>query len=144
MPTLSRWMIRLALINFATGMTLAALLLSYKGVPDLLPTATWRWVWVHVDILLVGWMVQLSMGVAYWIMPRLPHTLKQRGRFGFALTATILLNAGTGFFAIGVVETTLTVLGLCLQLGSIIAFAIHIYPRVRPVIVPHQRQATSN
>lgn len=69
MPRLSQLMIRTALIWLAIGYTLGALVLLNKGVP-LFP-----WLWTlrmaHVHALLVGWMVQLASGVAFWILPRL-------------------------------------------------------------------------
>lgn len=146
MPLLSRVMIRLALINWWVGFTIAMLLLSWRGVPDLLPVEVWRWLPAHINLLLVGWMVQLSMGVAYWILPRLPQTVTKRGRYGFALSAVILINVGL-WAHVGAILVSpwldnwqmelldVQVIGLVLQVIAVLAFAVHAAPRVRPAIV---------
>jgi hypothetical protein len=69
MPRLSQLMIRTALVWLALGSTIGGLMLLNKGFP-LLP---WLWTlrYTHVHLVLVGWMVQLACGVAFWILPRL-------------------------------------------------------------------------
>lgn len=69
MPSLSRLLVRTALIWLALGYAIGGLLLSQKGYP----IANWIWSlrYTHVHILLVGWTVQLATGVAFWILPRL-------------------------------------------------------------------------
>lgn len=68
MPRLSVLAIRLSLIYFLLGFTLGALMLANKGVPFS------PWIWnllpVHIDILLFGFVIQLAIGMAYWILPR--------------------------------------------------------------------------
>ena len=68
MPRLSVWAIRLSLLYFLFGFTLGALMLANKG----LPFAPWVWslLPVHIDILLFGFVIQLAIGMAYWILPR--------------------------------------------------------------------------
>ena len=68
MPRLSVWAVRLSLIYFLLGFTLGALMLANKGVPFS------PWVWsllpAHIDFLLFGFVIQLAIGMAYWILPR--------------------------------------------------------------------------
>jgi hypothetical protein len=133
MPRLSVWMIRLSFLHFLGGFTIASLLLSQKGGWDAVPVDIWQYLFVHVDMLLVGWMVQLSMGVAYWILPRLPGTVTERGRFAFALAAVVLVNTGVVFF--GVVDSDLAVsLGMMMQLLGALSFVYHAMPRVRAAL----------
>src|SRR5512140_3642740 len=68
MPRLSVWAIRLSLLYLLFGFTLGALMLANKG----LPFAPWVWnlLPVHIDILLFGFVIQLAIGMAYWILPR--------------------------------------------------------------------------
>lgn len=146
MPALSRMMIRLAFVHCWIGFGLAALLISRKGLPELFDSTLWQaysWQWLpaHVDMLLLGWMVQLSLGTAYWILPRLPGTVSERGRFGFAISAAILLNSGVIIFAGAVILAAwqpevlwVQTVGLTLQLAALVAFAIHAWPRIRPAI----------
>ena len=68
MPRLSAWFIRTALIYLASGFTFGMLLLFHKGVP--LSPWMWRLLPLHVECMLIGWTVQLAMGVAFWILPR--------------------------------------------------------------------------
>jgi hypothetical protein len=147
MPALSRVMIRLAFVYCWLGFGLAALLISRKGLPELFDSTLWQaysWQWLpaHVDMLLLGWMVQLSLGTAYWILPRLPNTGSERGRFGFAIGATVLLNSGVIIFTGAVILAAwqpailwIQTIGLAFQLAAIAAFAIHAWPRIRPAIV---------
>lgn len=69
MPRLGILLVRAALVWLLVGFTLGALVLANKGVP------VWPWLWTwrlsHVHMLLVGWTVQMAMGVAHWILPRL-------------------------------------------------------------------------
>jgi len=68
MPTLTVRMVRAALLWQGLGFSLGGLVLAEKGL-GLLP-----WIWAlrgaHIHILLMGWLVQLATGVAYWILPR--------------------------------------------------------------------------
>jgi hypothetical protein len=139
MPLLSRYMIRAAFFNLWVGFTLAMLLLVRKAIPNLLPGSIWQWIPAHVDLLLVGWMVQLTLGVAYWILPRLPHTSTERGRFALAITAAISINLGVWLHTGAVLISpwhggTLPVqtVGLILQTIATLAFAAHAWPRIRP------------
>ena len=68
MPQLSRWTVRAAYFNLLLGFTLGALILANKGM--FLHPAIWGWLPAHIELLLVGWIVQLVMGVAFWIAPR--------------------------------------------------------------------------
>ncbi len=70
MPRLTVWAVRASLVCLVLGALLGAALLA---VPPLDPSATGglvRLVPVHVELLAVGWLVQLALGVAYWILPR--------------------------------------------------------------------------
>jgi len=68
MPRLSIWAVRLSLLYLLFGFTLGALMLANKGVPF----APWVWSLLpaHIDILLFGFVIQLAIGMAYWILPR--------------------------------------------------------------------------
>jgi len=76
-PNLSAWCIRMALLYLGFGFTLGALMLSSPALGLTLAVLKLRP--LHAEILLMGWMVQLAFGVAYWILPRLPG-YRPRGR----------------------------------------------------------------
>jgi hypothetical protein len=141
MPLLSRWMIRLAFFDLWVGFTIAALLLSRKGLPERISGEFWQWMPAHYDLLLVGWMVQLSLGVAYWILPRIAR--HERGRPRMAGGGAIALNVGVMIFAGAVMISpwvdwsdgllSLQVIGLALQLLGMLSFAGHLLPRIRSI-----------
>lgn len=131
MPRLSVWMIRAALAYLAVGFLLGALLLWNKGRP--LTPALWRWLPVHVEVVLFGWVAQLALGVAYWILPRF-HTERRRGLW--AVLAGALLNAGVWSvsLAAGLAwPPAVGVFGRVLEALALLAFAWHAWPRVKPL-----------
>lgn len=102
MPRVSVWLIRAALLYLGAGFTLGALLLVNKGTG--FAPAVWHWLPVHFELLLVGWFVQLVMGVAYWIFPRFGMTRAARGREGLAWAAFGFLNAGVWLVCLGALD----------------------------------------
>lgn len=97
MPRISQLMIRTALLHLALGTTIGGLLLAEKGL------RLWPWLWVlrpgHVQILLVGWVVQLACGVAVWILPRL-NAAGDRGSMTPVWIAYAALNGGVALAAL--------------------------------------------
>jgi hypothetical protein len=91
MPRLSCWFLRASLLYLAVGFTLGALLLFHKGIP--LHPALWRLLPPHIEFVLLGWTMQLAMGVAFWILPRYRQG-SEHGREVTAGLAFVLLNGG--------------------------------------------------
>jgi hypothetical protein len=131
MPAVSVWFIRGSLLYLLAGFTLGALLLAGKGIP--LPAGLWRWLPVHFELLLVGWLIQLVMGVAYWIFPRFGLTRAARGREGLAWLAFALLNSGVWLTSAGVLgdRSGLIVLGRSAELLAAAAMAMNVWARTR-------------
>ncbi len=130
MPRLSRWLIRVAFLYLLLGFSLGALLLAHKGIPY----APWLWAWrpAHIEFLLMGWILQLTMGVAFWILPRFWQP-PRRPNEGYAVAAFVLLNVGIWLVVIG---TTFragsgTLLGgRIVEAGAVLCFARHAWQRV--------------
>jgi hypothetical protein len=130
-PRLSVLMIRTALAYLAIGFLVGALLLIQRAVP----LGTWlhRLVPLHIEYLLLGCMVQLALGVAFWILPRFRSGADQ-GRQAPAWVAFALLNLGIQGVAIGGAAgapSTLGLLGRCTEGLAAAAFALHAWPRVK-------------
>lgn len=91
MPLISVVIIRTALLQLALGATLGGLLLAEKG----LHLAPWLWTLRpgHIQMMLIGWTVQLACGVAIWILPRL-DAAGGRGSLRSAWVAYVTLNGG--------------------------------------------------
>jgi hypothetical protein len=129
MPSLSVIAIRAALVHLAFGFTFGALMLSEKGI-GWLPSA-WRLLPAHIDLLLLGWMAQLAMGVGYWILPRFGG---RRGNVSLAWAAVIGLNAGVVLSAARPVLSLppgLSLVGRGLSSAAVLAFVLHAWPRVK-------------
>jgi hypothetical protein len=119
------------MIYLALGFSLGGLLLANKGVP--LGPWVWRLVPAHIEFLLMGWTLQLAMGVGFWILPRFGGS---RGNQTPAWTAFILLNLGVLLAGVGPTLGAPNLVSLLGRLGEVagsIAFAIHAWPRVKPL-----------
>ena len=130
MPRLSVWFVRSALTYLALGVTLGSLLLWNKAIP--LHPLVWRLLPAHMEFLLVGWTVQLALGVAFWILPRWQT---QRGNVRLAWAAWILLNLGVWLVVLTPWLSTsawLMTLGRLCEAAAAGAFALHAWPRVKP------------
>lgn len=130
MPRLSRWFIRAALLYLALGATIGGLILAHKGIP-FYPLA-WRLLPLHIEFLLFGWTVQLVMGVGFWIFPRF---LQSRGNEKPAWLAFGLLNLGVWLAGAGPTigaPPVMLLLGRLAEAGAVAAFALHVWPRIKP------------
>jgi hypothetical protein len=127
MPRLSVWFVRLSLVHLWLGITFGGLLLANKGIPF----APWVWTLLpaHMEILLVGWLAQLAMGIAYWILPRFSSG-QPRGDQRFSLAALILVNAGIVFSILPGAGWLLP--GRGLETLGVILFALGNWKRVKP------------
>jgi hypothetical protein len=131
MPRVSTWFVRSSLVCLALGFTLGALMLAAKGVgrtaliPWLLP--------VHIELLLVGWMLQLAMGVAQWILPRFGVQGVARG-VAPAWMAFAMLNGGVVLVAAAPVFPSLPGMLLAGRTAEVVAgaaFLASVWARVR-------------
>ena len=93
MPAPSRWMIRISLLYLLAGFTIGAAMLASKAYPAY--AAVWRLLPVHIEMLIFGFIIQFTMGTAYWILPRYLKT----GNRGSSLLAGAML----GLFNIGII-----------------------------------------
>lgn len=130
MPRLSRWYVRAALIHWGLGTTSGALLLAHKGVP----WAGWLWRWLpaHMEFLLVGWVIQIGLGMALWIAPRFwgaaPQESSRRGWWALAA-----LNGGVWLAALGPLTASaawLTLAGRCLEVSGVLLCLSLLWPRI--------------
>ena len=94
MPPIARIYVRAAFIYFLVAFLLGALMMLDRWL------AVSRWLRVlymsQLHLLVVGWITQLAIGVAYWIFPRLlkEQDPRPRGSDTLAWFVLICLNAG--------------------------------------------------
>jgi hypothetical protein len=127
MPRVSAWFIRASLCHLVAGFSIGALLLASKGVR--LGFDPWALRPLHIEMLLVGWMIQLVMGVAIWIFPRFVLRRAPRRSTVTAWAALALINIGVLFVACG---ERLLAAGRLAEIGAAASFAIHLWGRVSP------------
>ncbi len=136
MPRLSVWFVRTALVHLAVGFTLGGLLLINKGQP--LHPALWQLLPAHIELLLLGWTLNLALGVAYWMLPRF-KTGPPRGPDGPVWLAYSLLNGGLlavclapALGTAGSSQAALIALGKAGEALAAALFAWHALPRIKP------------
>ncbi|NWF69023.1 MAG: hypothetical protein HXY40_08050 [Chloroflexi bacterium] len=91
MPRLSRYFIKAGLLYFVLAAMLGTLILGRSALR--LPPEIYAFTPVYYHLLMVGWVTQLIMGVAYWMFPK--HSKEMpRGSEKLAWAVFIALNAG--------------------------------------------------
>ena len=131
MPKLSRLFVRTSLVYLALGSTLGALLLADKGIGYW--PALWRSLPWHMEFLLIGWMVQLAMGVAFWILPRYGSG-PPRGKENWIRFAYGCLNFGIVLIVVHawLPAAWLLVLGRVLEAAAVLLFLTGNWRRIKP------------
>jgi hypothetical protein len=132
MPRLSSIFIRASLIYLVLGFTFGSLILANKGIP--FSPFIWALLPIHIEFLILGWLTQLALGVAFWILPRLTSSTP-RGDERWSWAAFALVNLGIAL-NIAAPYAGLVWLGLLariLQAAGVAAFAIGNWQRIYPL-----------
>jgi cbb3-type cytochrome oxidase subunit 1 len=130
---LSGWCARTALLYLGAGFLLGALMLFQKGVP--IDPALLRLLPLHIEVALVGWTMQLAMGIAFWILPRFSRG-PSHGNLMLGWLAYILLNVGVLSAGLGQwlgAPPIIPLLGRVLEMLAAVSFALHAWPRIKPI-----------
>jgi hypothetical protein len=126
MARISVWFVRAALLHFAIGATAGAWRLAAKSG---------RWLSLpfpvrpfHVEVVLIGWVCQLALGVALWILP-FSRAVSEDGRFW---TALMLLNGGIVLVITGQLSGVVlaTMLGRSAEVGAGLLLIWGLWPRL--------------
>lgn len=91
MPLTSRILIRCSLIYLLMAMLLGTVILIHKAWP--LHPAVWQLLPLHIEMAIFGWIIQFTLGTAYWMLPRLIKG-PQRGPRRMAFVMVVALNLG--------------------------------------------------
>jgi hypothetical protein len=149
MPATSRVYARASLLYLMLGAVLGALLMINRWLP------LGAWVYAlkasHVQFLIIGWLTQLILGVAWWLFPPLKSGIRpdgtparrgqaQRGSEPLFWATFALLNAGIllrglggplrAWTPAGWLEGASGLSGLFL-LAAAVAFVLNVWARVR-------------
>ncbi len=132
MIRLSVWPVRTALMYLAAGFLIGALMLTQKGVP--IDGALLRLLPLHIEFVLVGWTLQLGMGIAFWILPRFSREPRY-GNQTFGWLAYGLLNVGVLSAGLGqwlAAPPSVVLAGRLAEALAVLCFAAHAWPRIKP------------
>ncbi len=91
MPLPSRLLIKSSLICLFLGALIGTFLLINKALP--IHPAVWALLPVHIELMIFGWIIQFTLGVAYWILPRYLKG-EARGNRLLAYLMVVVLNLG--------------------------------------------------
>jgi hypothetical protein len=133
MTRLSEWAVRAALLYLGAGFVIGALMLTQKGLP--FDSAMLRMLPMHIEFVLIGWTLQLAMGIAFWILPRFSREPRY-GNETFGWLAFGLLNIGVLCVGVGQwlsAPSPVFLFGRLAELAACLFFACHAWPRVRPI-----------
>ena len=122
MPWLTRTFLRFSLLYFISGLTIGSLILANKGL--LFYPPLWRLLPIHIELLFLGWIVQMVFGVAFWILPRF-WEMPRRGNVNGSYLAFILLNIGIWLVVIATISllpSSIILAGRVAKFSAIIAF----------------------
>lgn len=142
MPHLARNMVKAAFIYFIAAFLLGALMMLDRWLTFS------RWLRVlylsQLHLLVVGWITQLALGVAYWMFPRLQKDRGPRPRGSEALAWFVLICLNIGlllrfifepFYLMGPrpwMAALLAFSGVA-QAAAAVAFGLLIWARIRPM-----------
>jgi len=130
MPKLSRRYLHMAFFNLIWGITFGGLLLYNKGVP--LTPLMWKLLPLHIELMLVGWMIQFIMGIGFWIFPRF---WRSRGNDTPMRWAFWLLNIGVwlaGLNGVFNLPAQIFLAGRIFELTAGILFVLYAWRRIKP------------
>ncbi|WP_138430964.1 cbb3-type cytochrome c oxidase subunit I [Fodinibius saliphilus] len=130
MPGVSRWMIRISLLYLIMGMLMGAVMLINKAY--IIHPAVWILLPIHIEAVIIGWVIQLTLGTAYWMLPRFLEQ-PQRGDPKLAIIMVVTLNLGI-FIVIAdsflPVSWGLGLVGRILELSAVVLFVILHWNRI--------------
>ncbi len=133
MLRLSVWVVRTALAYLGAGLLIGALMLMQKGVP--IEGSLLRLLPLHIEVVLIGWTLQLGMGIAFWILPRFSREPRY-GRQTFGWLAYGLLNIGVISVGVGQwlgAPSIIMFVGRTAEALAVVSFAAHAWPRIKPL-----------
>lgn len=138
MPPISRWMLKTSLIYFIIALIVGVLQSAVRWIDPGGTLVIFRQLEpVRLHLLVIGWITQLILGVAFWMFPKYSQA-KPRGSIRLGWAAYILLNIGLILRAVGesagqpgtIFGWMLVASALFLWLAGL-AFFLNIWPRIK-------------
>jgi cbb3-type cytochrome oxidase subunit 1 len=134
MPKVSLVFIRWSLIQLGIASTIGLLLLISKA------TGEWMHIWMirplHTEGMWFGWIINLVLGTAWWIMPK-RHDFPDKYGNQFLGWLSFALIQGDWLFRIVINAHQAPMLVRFLPLFGMICFVFGIWPRLKHMIHEH-------
>jgi len=91
MPRPSRWMIRCSFVYLFLGILMGAMMLIHKAY--FIHSAIWMLLPIHIEVTIFGWIIQLTLGTAYYMLPRfLEGPSRGDSRLAYVMIASLNLG----------------------------------------------------
>ena len=132
MPRQTVWFIRASLIYLLVGLSMGALILAQKGRPY--DASVWLLLPLHMEFLLAGWLLQLVLGMAFWIFPRF-GVGAPRGRENAIWVSFVLLNLGILLVAAQLWVPLALLVGRLAEAAGLLIYIAGSWGRVKPLAV---------
>jgi hypothetical protein len=87
---------------------------------------------VHIQLGFVGWLVQLVIGVGYWLLPKASATGTKRPRARAAVASVVAVNLSVVIGVAGYWWQPGKPLGAALGLAAAVLFGWYAWPRIKP------------
>lgn len=138
MTPLARTMATCALGHLVLAAAVGAILLTHNAV--WIDAGLRRWVPAHVESMLIGWLLQFVLAIAYWILPRY-GAAHRPGRRRAAVAGAVTLNGGVLLVWVAAAAGSAAVLvgARGAQAAGAALLMWHFWPRVRRSSVPAPR-----
>jgi len=134
MPTLSRWFVRTALVWLGLGVSLGAALLVNKASG--FAPMVWTLLPLHISFLLVGWALELALGVAWWLLPRLEDNRRVHPALGWGswglLTGGLVVEVAAQLWSVwmGGAGSAGFAVGSSMAVVGVLCFVVAVWRRV--------------
>ncbi len=132
MPRQTVWFIRASLIYLLVGFTLGALILAQKGRPY--DANVWLLLPIHIEFLLAGWLLQLVLGMAFWIFPRFGAGAA-RGHEQLISLSFVLINLGILLVVVQLWLPVALLVGRLTEAAGIVLYIAGSWARVKPLAI---------
>ncbi len=132
MPRQTVWFIRASLIYLLVGFTIGALILAQKGRPY--DANVWLLLPIHIEFLLAGWLLQLVLGMAFWIFPRFGAGAT-RGHENWISISFALLNLGILLAVLQLWLPVTLLLGRLAEAAGVLLYIAGSWARIKPLAV---------
>jgi heme/copper-type cytochrome/quinol oxidase subunit 1 len=101
---------------------------------EIIDPLIWLALTTHIELLIFGWLIQLALGVAFWIIPRFTQEPRygnvRRGWIAFAMFNLGILLVVLSSWVTGL--EFLKAFGRLMEMSSILMYLMVLWPRVKP------------